>query len=58
MTDTERQLVIDDAVQRVNRYNEQPAEAAAEALSCAGGWVRCADVLDIVKAVAAATGGE
>ena len=55
MTDEARRLLIEVAASRVNRYGEQPAEAVAEALSCAGGWVRCADVLDIVKAVEAAT---
>jgi len=58
MNDEEIQRLIGVAVSRFNRYGEQPAEAVAEALSCAGGWVRCADVLDIVKAVDAATKDE
>ncbi len=57
MNDEVRRLLIEAAVSRFNRYGEQPAEAVAEALSCAGGWIRCADVLDIVKAVDAATEG-
>ena len=55
MNEDEIKRLVEVAASRVNRYGEQPAEAVAEALSCAGGWVRCADVLDIVKAVEAAT---
>ena len=37
MNDEEIQRLIGVAVSRFNRYGEQPAEAVAEALSCAGG---------------------